>query len=533
VGRFDSAILADERTALDLMSDRGAQEGDGAGRLPDAIDQRIDQCTDGLYGGLIGLVMGLWGATASVFFLSSALIERSVPVPALDAAAAAFSEWLVAVLGPVAARVDLAPGPYGTALLAGTLVILYVPAATFAAWMIGRVLERLALERQRNDGAWRGALALMLNRVAAMAASRGQAVQRRVNAGLYSAVNRTWKRQNVWTASMMLFTDVYNFLSQRLLAYLPALPAYMTGTMSFRTYAAASELTAELIGGLSWFINVMPAIAALRANAGRLTALASAVERVRARDRFYAETGRSKFARGRGPADGPPIVLEAVALCHRGHGEPPFIRVPRLVVMPGDRIRLLGRNGCGKSSLLKAVAGLWPYGEGRIALADGARMFFAAQDPDLPDRLTLKELVAYPRSAEGLDDLAVAGALARVGLAAFVSELDSALHHGKPWCDTLSGGQKQRLVLARILLQRPDILLLDEPTSALDTAGVADFHRILQAHLPEAAVLAVLHGEDAPVGPGGAPFFTAVLDLDSGVGQVRPATGAAVRHAAE
>jgi vitamin B12/bleomycin/antimicrobial peptide transport system ATP-binding/permease protein len=532
VGRFDAEILANERVALDLMSDRTG--GGGRGRLPDSIDQRIDVCTDGLYGGLIGLVMGLFGAMASVWFVSAALIERSQPVEALDRAAAWLTGLLAGLPGLAAVgELDLAPGRYGTALLAGGLVLLYVPLITSVAWLIGRVIERQSLERQKNDGAWRGELTAMLGRVGLLSTSRGERAQRRINSRLYHAVDHTWRRQNVSLSAMMMFTDVYNFLSQRLLAYLPALPAFMSGSMSFRGFVASSELTAELISGVSWFINVMPAIAMLKAHAGRLTALADAVDRVRDRQAFYAETGRSRFARTR-VADGPALAVEGLTLCHRGHDVPPFITVPRLTAHRGDWIFLRGENGCGKSSFLKAVAGIWPYGEGRVALAEGARLFFAGQEPDLPDRLSLKELVAYPEPGESFDDLVVAEALSRAGLGGFIAALGAELHQGKHWRDVLSGGQKQRLVLARILVQKPDVLLLDEATSALDTEGAMHFQLALRERLPEATILAVLHSEAIPADPDGEPFYNVVLAFDGGVGRVRAVPGdIVVRHAAE
>ena len=162
------------------------------------------------------------------------------------------------------------------------------------------------------------------------------------------------------------------------------------------------------------------------------------------------------------------LAIEGLELCHRGHDALPFVTVPRLVLRRGDRLRIIGQSGCGKSSLLKSVAGLWPYGGGRVAVAAGARMFIATQDADLPDHLPLKELVTYPHCGGDFDPLAVAEVLSRAGLGNFIRELDRDLHQGRPWRDVLSGGQKQRLVLARILLQQPDILLLDEATSALD-----------------------------------------------------------------
>ncbi|MFD1796547.1 hypothetical protein FQV27_13560 [Paracoccus aurantiacus] len=109
VAQFNDAILSDERVALDLMSDRSA--AGGRSRMPDAIDQRIDECSGGLYGGVIGLAMGLWGAVTSIFFVFSALIERSRPVPFLDRwgenANAAMTGWFGHI------PVNLVPGTSG------------------------------------------------------------------------------------------------------------------------------------------------------------------------------------------------------------------------------------------------------------------------------------------------------------------------------------------------------------------------------------------------------------------------------------
>lgn len=519
IARFDAEILSDQRIALDLMSDRGSSEGTGGKeqRLPDSIDQRLDICTDHLYGGLIGLVMGFFGAVAAMWFVSQALIARSQPVEMLDRIGASANGMLERVLGPeIAGRIDLVPGQYGTAILAAGLVALYVPLATLFAWRVGRVVQRRTLERQKSDGAWRGEIASMLNRVSLVAASRGQFAQRDTNARLYAGIDRAWRRQNVWVAIMLMFTEVSNFLSQRLLAYLPALPAFMAGNMTFRAFVASSELTTELIVGASWFTNVMTEIAVLRANAARLTALAAAIERVRDRDRFYGETGRSAFHR-REIVAGPMLALERLELCHRGHDAMPFISVPRLVLRRGDRLHISGPSGCGKSSLLKAVAGLWPYGEGGVAIAAGARVFLAAQEADLPDHLTLKHLVTYPRRAAEFDTLAVAEVLSRAGLGGFIRDLEQVLHDGRPWRDVLSGGQKQRLVLARMLLQEPDILLLDEATSALDARAAADFHLALDERLPDAVVLSVLHTTAVPANGGGQPFYNQTLVIGHNV----------------
>jgi putative ATP-binding cassette transporter len=515
VERFDAAILADPRVAMDLMSDR-TDPRDGTRRLPEGVDQRIDECTMGLYGGLIGLSMGLWGAVASIYFVALALFERSVSVPALDRWAGAVGGWIEAAAG---IAVDLAPGENGTAILALIVVAVYVPAATGGAWLIGRVLQHQTEVRQRRDAAWRGEMGHMLQRTGQIAASEGQRAQRRVNGRLYAALDRAWAKRNVTDAAMMMFTTSYDFLSRRMVAYVPALPAFAGDTISFRTYAACSELTAELINDVSWFIHVMPAVATLRADASRLTELACAIERVRARDAFYAETGVARLRRARRRGERA-LVIDRLRLHHRGHGAAPFIRARPMRIEPGEWARIVGRSGCGKSALLKAVAGIWPYGEGAIGLPERGRLFFAGQEPDLPERMTLKALTTYPEVDDAFDDIAVAAALGRAGLAPFATALAEELHQGRPWRDVFSGGQKQRLVLARILLHRPDVLLLDEATSALDPVAVGEVHAILKQELPQAIVLGVYHGDAPPTDAAGAPCYGATLSVERGVARL-------------
>ena len=259
----------------------------------------------------------------------------------------------------------------------------------------------------------------------------------------------------------------------------------------------------------------------LRANARRLTELADAIETVGAREAFYGETGVSRFQNLRQP-NLRGLRLTDLELRHRGHTSRPFLRVPRFRLEPGEWACILGPSGCGKSALLKAIDGLWPYGAGTVEMGADDQLMLAGQDPDIPERMTLKALTAYPDAEEAFADAHVVECLEHVGLDQFVPELHEELHKGLSWRRVLSGGQQERLVLARILLQRPNILLLDEATAALDPGAVIEFNRMLMRSLPDEAVLAVHHSATPPVSPNGQPLFQSILEIRDGLALQRP-----------
>jgi len=138
---------------------------------------------------------------------------------------------------------------------------------------------------------------------------------------------------------------------------------------------------------------------------------------------------------------------------------------------------------------LRAIAGLWPWGEGEIALAPDAKMFLMPQKPYIPLG-TLRRATTYPRPPEDFDDEEIGGALKMVGLEHLIEKLDD--EEGK-WDRTLSGGEQQRLAFARLFLHKPDIVVMDEATSALDPESQAMLMEKLGELLPETAIISVGH----------------------------------------
>src|SRR5262249_8625257 len=132
-------------------------------------------------------------------------------------------------------------------------------------------------------------------------------------------------------------------------------------------------------------------------------------------------------------------------------------------IKSGERVLVVGESGTGKSTLVRAIAGLWPWGSGEIVIKQGAKLFLMPQKPYIPLG-NLRRAATYPLAPEDIDDKTLQETMDLVGL----GHLNDKLDEEEPWDRVLSGGEQQRLAFVRLLLHKPDIVVMDEATSALD-----------------------------------------------------------------
>ncbi|MGB3538820.1 MAG: ABC transporter ATP-binding protein/permease [Mesorhizobium sp.] len=484
-GRFNDALLDSNHTHFHAQNGADAE-------APDNIDQRVQESIKGMTGGAIGLAMGIMAVASSLFFVGQKLLEMSTEVRGL--------EFL---------------GHYGSAVLAFAAVAVYVPANTYIAVRLGGLLERLSIRMQTAEGSYRGELTTFLRRSFHVAASRGEDVQKAMHERLYVDIDRTWARMNIVNAGYDSFERIYNFIGARVVAYGPGLLPFITSRVDLKGYITGAELVNSLISQCSWFIHVMPAIATLRANSRRVIDLAEAIENVQHPREFYKRTGSSDFRYDRqNPVFG--LSIQGLELTQQGHDAAPFLTAERLRFKRGEWTFIKGESGCGKTSLIKAINGLWPYGRGTVVFPEGVKSFYAAQEVKLPP-LSLKELVCLPDAPTPYADTKVAAALHKAGLGDFIEHLDQDNNKGKTWDQLLSGGQKQKLVVARILLQQPGLIFLDEATGALDPEGKIAFHQAIKDNCPNATVISIMHEAVPPKSASGANFYDSVLAIADGV----------------
>jgi putative ATP-binding cassette transporter len=228
----------------------------------------------------------------------------------------------------------------------------------------------------------------------------------------------------------------------------------------------------------NWIVDNYPRLAEYAASARRVASLLVSLDRLDQSDLMSIRRSEAKGAAIRLKevsvelTDGTVVIDDA-----------------DIVIRVGEKVLLTGDSGSGKSTLVRAIAGLWPWGEGEISIKQGAKLFMMPQRPYVPLG-TLRRAAAYPQAADSVDDAALKAALEDVGLEQVIERLDE---ENVAWDQVLSGGEKQRLAFARLLLEKPDIVVMDEATSALDTDSQTKMMLVIAEKLPELAIISVGH----------------------------------------
>lgn len=425
------------------------------GDAVDNPDQRVSEDVRIFVASALGLSLSLLAALTTLASFAGLLWvlsgDWSVPVGGADVAIPGFLMWVA---------------------------LAYAAIATWVTHRVGRPLVPLHFDRLRVEADFRFTLVRFRENAETVALAGADAHERRTARERFERVVANWVRLiGAQLRLSLLATGIGQ--ANGVVPLLVAAPGFFLGKLTLGSVEQTRIAYGQVSGALTWFVNAYQEIAQWRASIERLCVLSEEIDATHAELERRDELEISRSASGG-------LRLSDV------HVELPGGRVliegADAEVAPGEQIQVLGPSGAGQTTLVRAIAGLWPFARGRIETPPAERMMFVPQRPYLPVG-TLRAALTFPAREGSIPDERLREVLERLELGALAERLDES----GLWEQKLSAGEQQRLALARVLLQRPDWLLIDDATSALDEPLEERVYRELRKSLPGATTISIAH----------------------------------------
>lgn len=357
--------------------------------------------------------------------------------------------------------------------------VLYALIASGAMVLIGSRFVKASEDKNQAEAEYRYIVTRLRENGESIALIRGEEEE-------LGAVDRArHKTQAAWAqvARQTMKTTIVSQTSSYIAAVLPIIlcaPKFLNGTMSLGEVMQAASAFTIVQGAFNWLVDNYPRMADWTASARRVAALMFALDALEKAE--AANVDRIQITHSAAPE-----ALRLTNLSVRLNDGTAVLNDTDVLIMPGERVLIAGESGTGKSTLVRAIAGLWPWGGGTVAVREGAKMFLLPQRPYVPIG-SLRRAATYPEAPDSRSAEEVTTAFESVGLGHLSDKLDEVA----PWDQILSGGEKQRLAFARILLHKPDIVVLDEATAALDVKSQNQLMKLM-TEVPNVTLLSVGH----------------------------------------
>jgi putative ATP-binding cassette transporter len=354
------------------------------------------------------------------------------------------------------------------------VALAYAVVGTWLTHLVGRPLAILSFRQQRVEADFRYALMRVRENMESIALYRGEEEEGVTLRQRFGAVIANWRQ--IMTRTKLLNSLVVGY--DQVAVVFPvvvAAPRYFAGAMQLGGLMQTVGSFGSVQGSMSWFVEAYASLAQWRAIVERLATFHRAIVKARGETHGGFEPSVS--------ADGNVHLHDVTMTLPDGTK---LLEGANLMLTPGHSIVVTGRSGAGKTTLFRTLAGIWPFGSGRVQIPPNS--FFMPQRPYVPLG-TLGHVITYPNAVNSFSREEMEQVLRDAGL----SQLCDRLDHDDNWPMRLSMGEQQRLGFARALLAKPDWIFLDEATASVDPEAEDELYRILKKRLPNATLVSIAH----------------------------------------
>jgi putative ATP-binding cassette transporter len=358
--------------------------------------------------------------------------------------------------------------------------ILYSGSASLVSYWIGRGLIDRNAERYAREADLRFSLVRVNEHIDAIALSAGEEDEaRRIDLDL-SAVLAATARLVTGLTNLTWITAGYGWFTL-VAPILVAAPLYFAGNLTFGGLMMASGAFIQVQSSLRWFVDNFSTIADWRATLLRVASFRRAVIET---DALHHVESQIDFVEG----DPGAISIDNLEIASPAGCT--MLQEKQVLIKPGERVLIVGESGTGKTLLFRALAGLWPWGAGRVAHPRGEVVLYMPRTPYFPPG-TLREVLAYPSTVQSFEADAFVRTLIRLGLDRLVRILDETLR----WDRELSEDEQQTLAFARLVLHAPPWVLMDEVLDSFDEDARGRIGDILINDLPHMGIIHIGRAE--------------------------------------